>query len=110
MRIIRHQIEITDYQVIKMPRGERLSVAASRTLPERDIDLWSLDMEDGSSDWSGIYVIGTGNPMPDILRSNQERFNQGDPIVAGDMRWRRFIGTVVTPSGLVWHVFEGTVR
>lgn len=103
MRVLRHQIAITDYQVLKVPwPPELLSVAVSRVLPNRAIDLWSLDLEDGSRQGDvGIYVVGTGNPMPDALAFS------GNPFASD--RGRKFIGTVVTPSGLVWHVFQGPV-
>jgi hypothetical protein len=108
MRILRHAIGIVDYQTLELPTGELLSVAQSRTLPDHSIDLWSIDRETGWPNRVGIYVIGTGNPMPDVLRSDDDRFNAGDPVTGEG--WRRFIGTVVTPSGLVWHVFAGPVQ
>jgi hypothetical protein len=40
-----------------------------------------------------IGIIGTGNPIP----------NKVDPYTTSP-DW--FIGTVVTPNGLVWHLFE----
>lgn len=112
MRVIRHELEITDYQTLTMPgSGTTLSVARSRTRPDTAIDLWSLDYEDLGDSYAlplGIYVIGTGNPMPIEL--------QGAPLAEGESlpptrwRWHRFAGTVVTPSGLVWHVFQGPCR
>lgn len=94
MRIIRHQILITDYQTIALPaEGELLSVAQSRTLPDRAIDLWSLDTQRGEPMQAGVYVVGTGNPMDCALEHG-----------------RNFIGSVVTPSGLVWHVLQGPVQ
>lgn len=96
MRIIRHPIHITDYQAVDLPAaGELLSVAASLTAPDYEIDLWSLDYERGDPRQVGVYVIGTGHPMPEQLRN-----------VYPDA-FREFVGTVVTPSGLVWHLFQG---
>lgn len=112
MRVIRHQIAITDYQELKVPdRQHLMSVAVSRTDPNMAIDLWSLDRERGypPERWPavGIYVVGTGNPMSDRLETDDERFETGKDSLAG--YGRKFIGTVVTPSGLVWHVFQGPV-
>ncbi|MCV7354473.1 DUF7352 domain-containing protein [Mycolicibacterium fluoranthenivorans] len=95
MRIIRHQIAITDYQEIDLPAsGKALSVAMSRIpeLQNHALDLWSADYESGPPKTLAIYVVGTGNPMPDGINPD----------------W--FIGTVVTPSGLVWHAFQGLIN
>jgi hypothetical protein len=103
VRVIRHQIAITDYQVIDIPAaGTLLSVERSRTIPDHGIDLWSLDYEYGDARTVAIYVVGTGNPMPLALARRLS-----PPTALAD---KPFIGTVVTPSGLVWHVFEGPVR
>lgn len=105
MRIIRHAIEITDYQTVTLPHdGDLLSVAQSRTERNALIDLWSIDYEGGEPQAKGIYIIGTGNPMPAQL-SGPVSPTPGKPFP-----WRQFIGTVVTPCGLVWHVFEGPVQ
>lgn len=104
MRILRHEIEIDDYQTVTLPaEGSLLSVAQSRSFPNKLVDLWSLDYEHGDSRVAAIYVIGTGNPMPTELCDS------------GSLGWYRkaegnFLGTVVTPCGLVWHIFEGPIR
>jgi hypothetical protein len=99
MRIIRHEIAITDYQEVRLPAdGELLSVAMSRTLPNAALDVWSLDRRFGEPRKVGLYVVGTGNPMPPPIMDRSL-----------SMLHASFLGTVVTPSGLVWHVFEGPV-
>lgn len=104
MMILRHSLDITDYQEIVLPgRGEMLSVAQSRSFPSEQIDLWTLDFGTGDQHFAAIYVIGTGNPMPTELHGGDGNFNY-----AGT--WRKFLGTVVTPVGLVWHVFHGPAR
>ncbi|ORA62192.1 hypothetical protein [Mycobacteroides franklinii] len=124
MRIIRHALRIDDYQEVTLPSdGDLLSVAQSRRSPNGLIDLWSLDFEHGEGWTKGIYIVGTGNPMPDQLRDsantqyrrNEHRYSPGftnDVFIMDEdpKPWRKFIGTVVTPSGLVWHVFEGPLR
>lgn len=99
MRIIRHELEITDYQEIRVPEGEFLSVAVSRSAPNTAIDMWTLDKETNPRPRVvAVYVVGTGNPMPTELDTDGKFLT----------RWpRTFLGTVVTPSGLVWHVFVG---
>lgn len=94
MRVIRHELAITDYQTIELPaRGSLLSVAKHRRNENGMIDLWSLDLQNGLPTQLGIYIVGTGNPMPGDLGPAPH-----------------FIGTVVTPIELVWHVFQGPVR
>ena len=111
MRILRHPIRIDDYQTIALPNhGELLSVAVSRAAPNRRIDLWSLDFEQGEGRAVGIYVVGTGNPMPSELGPTLVPgwFGGADTVIP--QLTQRFLGTVVTSSDLVWHVFEGPVQ
>ena len=109
MRILRHELDITDYQTLPLPVGEVLSVAASRTQPELKIDLWALDREtDRRVRTSAFYIVGTGHPMPERLETELERFER-DASHDPDRYWRRFIGTIVTPGWMVWHVFQGPV-
>lgn len=111
MRIIRHQLSITDYQTVTLPAaGDLLSVAQSRTSPSGLIDLWSLDHEIGEPRTAAIYIIGTGHPMPDELAAQLVPAYHGGADTVLPMFTQKFLGTVVTPVGLVWHVFEGPVR
>ncbi|PTR42056.1 hypothetical protein C8K38_111225 [Rhodococcus sp. OK611] len=85
--IHRVTIPVEDEQLIAIHAGGQvLSVAPTRDGRSAHIDLWftTYPSEDrGDQRW--IYIAGTGHPRPP----------------------GRFIGTVVTPSGLVWHAFEG---
>lgn len=84
--IHRVTLPVTDEQSISMHgAGEVLSVAPTRDGRSDVIDLWftTYPTEDPGS--RPIYMAGTGHPRP-----------RG-----------KFIGTVVTPYGLVWHVFAG---
>lgn len=97
MRIIRHQIAITDQQWVQLPAGgELLSVAQARTDANTTIDLWSLDVRRGRPVEVEVFIIGTGNPITDAA---QEAMLMG-----------KFLGTVVCPNGLVWHVVQGQHR
>lgn len=88
--IHRVQIPVEDYQEITGP-GLVISAAADRGGRSDVIDVW---FETGSSTPSptGIYIFGTGRPTP---WSSWTRY-----------AWRH-VDTVVTPSGLVWHVYVG---
>ncbi|MFV8169851.1 hypothetical protein [Mycolicibacterium peregrinum] len=89
--IHRLQIDITDYQEIAGSRRV-LSAAPARDGQSDVIDIW---FETSDRDMpTGIYIFGTGHPTP---WDHWTREN-----------WR-FIDTVVTPSGLVWHVYVGPI-
>jgi hypothetical protein len=112
MRIIRHTIAIHDYQIVELPNdGMPLSVALKRDPAEQEymLDLWTLDYEAGEPKTLGIYVVGTGNPMPDELdrTMNPHSIIQSLTVLFPN---NIFIGTVVTPRGRVWHTFTGAVR
>lgn len=86
--IYRLNLEVLGYQEI--PAGNVISVAPCRSGRSDVIDLW---YERSSSDRTqGLYIFGTGHRTP---WSPWTRY-----------AWR-FIDTVVTPSGLVWHVYVG---
>ncbi len=95
MRIIRHQIAITDYQEIDLPAsGKALSVAMSRIpeLQNHALDLWSADYESGPPKTLAIYVVGTGNPMPDGINPRLVHWHRRHPRL------------------LVWHAFQGLIN
>lgn len=111
MRIVRYPLEIVDYQQVQpLWPGRVLSVAPGRMRPPapggfydpdaQKIDLWCID-DDGSRGANpppllGVWIVGTGNPMPGGLLDNDTGV---------------FHGTCVMVNGLVWHVFttaEGT--
>ena len=107
MRIIRNELIIDDYQTITLPAsGKPLSVAQSRSAPNTLIDIWSYDFESGDPKSIGIYIVGTGHPMPSEIAMSAAMGGMGGLIPIPPP----FLGTVVTPIGLVWHVFEGPVR
>lgn len=101
MRIWRYQLQITDRQTVRMPFGYTLlSVAPGRPTPavigyNHHIDLWvqvPVRADPGAGEFTevpvDIQIMGTGYSMPQV------------PLA--------FIGTVVMPNELVWHVFERT--
>lgn len=88
-RVFRFPLQITDRQAVHMPLGARiLSVNRSRVQPNLEIDMWALCDDDPNlqSAPTDVFIHGTGHPVDEYYSSH-------------------FIGTVVTPSGLVWHVF-----
>jgi streptogramin lyase len=84
--IHRVTLPVTDEQIITIHNGgEVLSVAPSRDGRSDVIDLWFTTYPTEEPGRRPIYIAGTGHPRP-----------RG-----------KFIGTVVTPQGLVWHAFAG---
>lgn len=87
MKIWKFPLQITDVQIVTLPvDSEILSVAMQGNV----LCLWAMCDPDSRSHRREIEIIGTGNPIEDAHRQFE----------------RRFIGTVLCPSGLVWHVFE----
>lgn len=96
--IYRVSVEVTDKQVLQLT-GPPISVAPDRGGSSDRFDLWFEHMDGDrpayEPDYHGDYTIlvfGTGHPVP---WSHYTRHAYS------------FIGTVVTPSGLVWHVYRG---
>jgi hypothetical protein len=93
--IYRVSVPVTDYQELDLT-GPPLSVAADRDGSSACFDLWfehrDLGFEPDYHHPYPIWVFGTGHPVP---WTHYTRY-----------AWV-FLGTVVTPSGLVWHVFTG---
>lgn len=84
--IHRVTIPIADEQIVEMHNaGTILSVAPTRDGRSDVVDLWFTTYEHELTGSRPVRMAGTGHPRP----------------------YGRFIGTVVTPAGLVWHVFEG---
>jgi hypothetical protein len=84
--IHRVALDIEDAQVVDMhPSGEILSVAPTRDGRSGQVDLWFTTYPNEPNGKRWVYMAGTGMPRPP----------------------GRFVGTVVTPVGLVWHVFAG---
>lgn len=88
--IHRLQLDVQDYQEIDIT-GRVLSVAADRGGSSDVFDLW-FEHNSATPTTVGLYIFGTGHPTP--------------WSVFGRDNWR-FVGTIVTPSGLVWHVYVG---
>lgn len=87
----RVSVYVEDKQVLTLT-GPPISVAPSRDGRTSDMfDLWFEHIEDMEPRDYTLYVLGTGHPAP-----------WSDPM---DRSAFRFIGTVVTPIGLVWHVY-----
>lgn len=92
--IYRLNVPVTDYQEIAARRV--ISVGACRSGRSDVIDIWyetSPDDNTRADITQGLYIYGTGHPTP-----WDSRCDRAD--------WR-FIGTVITPLGLVWHAYAG---
>ena len=82
-KIFKYPLEITDVQVIALPKG---AVVLSVGLQFDRLCIWAL-VDDGVAKEDRIfYVVGTGHPMP--------------------VESMTFLGTVQMAGGmLIWHVF-----
>lgn len=85
MVIYKYPIQITDRQIVEMPKqAEILCVQVQREVP----CLWALVNLDGVMAKRTILVYGTGHPVPDSTQ-------------------QKYIGTIQLNGGsLVFHVFE----
>lgn len=90
--IHRVKVDVTEYQEIDLT-GPPLSVAADRSGASDTIDLWFEHYDAPIFRPFPIYIFGTGHPVPWNWLDTRDRY--------------RFIGTVVTPASLVWHVYTG---
>lgn len=112
-KIFRTQLKILDYQEITInANSSLLSVAPARDTYKHEsgypgghidvqgIDLWYINRPEMDPNFPelkkllGIYVIGTGNPIPNAIGTSRTHF----------------LGTCVMSNDLVWHVFEGPLH
>lgn len=92
--IYRVTVMVEDYQELQLS-GPPLSVAADRGGVSDCFDLWFEHYDDSHKEMHRsypIWVFGTGAPVPWTAYTRHA--------------WT-FLGTVVTASGLVWHVYTG---
>lgn len=81
------ELAVEDYPVIKMPVGAKVLSVAERGEFGNRLDVWALVDPDAPMQDRRFRVVGTGHPFPDADEC-------------------RFVGTVQTRVGLVWHLFE----
>lgn len=90
--IYRLNLPVTDYQ--EMDRVTVISAAPCRSGQSDVIDLWyETGYLDGAK--QGLYIFGTGHPTPWSAYTRYAFY---------------FVDTVVTPSGLIWHVYVGPTK
>ena len=77
-------LEITDEQILYVPRGSNIIHVGVQS---EQLYAWYLCSPDNENVMRRIYIVGTGNPMP----------------VAKTLK---SIGTVLIGQ-FVWHVFDG---
>lgn len=100
LKVQRYELSITNqYQKVAIPHPARLlSCDRSRSRPDEKIDLWALAGPQGTPSKNvGIYITGTGHDVP-------------APVLSFGNVGESFIGTVVTPDGFVWHVWQGQLQ
>ena len=80
-------LKVTDFVVLQMPEGAKVLSVAERGEFGNRLDVWALVDPDAPMRERRFRVVGTGHPFPDAEEC-------------------RFVGTVQTRVGLVWHLFE----
>lgn len=85
MVIWKFELEITDTQQVRMPKGAQILSVANQN---GKVCLWAMVNPNDSLESRCIEIIGTGNK-----------------VAFGPGVQRSFIGTVVV-NPFVWHVFE----
>jgi len=100
MKILKYELKITDRQTIKVngSKAHILSVAEQ----DGKLMMWAMvSAESGFSQdpYLDVFIIGTGNELPNNLVPHDGPFSNNVP----------FVGTVVMSNGLVWHVFAETI-
>lgn len=86
-QVWKFDLKVTDFAVVKMPEGAKVLSAAERGEFGNRLDVWALVDTEAPMRDRLFRVVGTGHPFPD----------------AEDCR---FVATVHTRVGLVWHLFE----
>ena len=86
-RVLKFGLEVTDFAVARMPEGAKVLSVAERGEFGNRLDVWALVDPDAPMRERRFRVVGTGHPFPDADEC-------------------RFVGTVRTLRGFVWHVFE----
>ena len=97
-RIYKYQLEITDQQIIEMPKGTEL---LSAQFQGKNLCVWALvspdyEVKKGVKQY-GFRIFGTGHEIDVEIEDPSENSNEG--------RFK-FLATVQQFSGdLVWHIF-----
>lgn len=95
--IYRVMVPVKDFQELTLP-GPPLSVACARDGSSDCFDLWYefYDWPPSRQKRCGIWVMGTGHDTPWATPAERQKYEH--------------LGTLVTPSDLVWHVFWKELR
>lgn len=86
MRLIyKYRLPICDYPVITLPKGAQILSVGEQN---GGLHVWAL-MDDEEKDfiYKKFRIFGTGNPVVSLV----------------DLK---FINTIISRTGFVWHVFE----
>jgi hypothetical protein len=83
--IYKYTLPVTDEAIVEMPAGAEILPFVHQS-SHYEINLWAIVEPNHQKENRRFEVYGTGNPF----------LNSRD----------NYIGTVVTSSGFVWHIFE----
>ncbi len=83
-----------DYQEL-MLTGPIISAAADRNGSADVFDIWYEHYADREPWRRSVWIFGTGHPVPWTVYTSHAY---------------KFVGTVVTKPGLVWHIYTGHLK
>lgn len=83
-RIYKYPLELSDVAEVSLPRGAKILHVGEQ---QGELRLWALGDPSVASERRRFRVVGTGHP-------------------ADGLEVMKHLGTIQSPSGLVWHVFE----
>ena len=89
MKIFKYELEIMDFQEIRLPRGAKILHIGGQ---HYRLFIWAMVDEDAETHPRWFEIIGTGHRMPERKEYD-----------------RKFLATTILPP-FVWHVFELTER
>lgn len=86
-RIWKYEVPVTDRPSLQLSLGAKLLHFGVDQYG--DVTLWILIDDEQAVEERNFRIYGTGRPIPEE-----------------DLQSLGYIGTAMTPAGLVWHLFE----
>lgn len=106
LRIYKYPLVVTDVQTVLLPIGARVLSVQDQGSWDGALALWAVVDAHQQSVERKVYIVGTGNPLPEpVKRAYEDEFTRA----TADQPY--YIGTVQQADGrLVWHVFVEGAR
>lgn len=86
-QVWKFELVVAEAPVVQLPEGAKVLSVAERGDSGSGLEVWALVNTEAPMRKRRLRVVGTGHPFPDAEEC-------------------RFVGTVKTRVGLVWHLFE----